>query len=133
MNEPLGVTILGSTGSIGVNTLDVLARHPDRFRVVALTANHNSEALLEQCRLYQPQFAVMADPVAARFIGGQQPRASTWRFMATMAGSWALNGFGMFSVIEKASSSWVPESCAECSAVVSPNGSSESPRRARWT
>jgi 1-deoxy-D-xylulose-5-phosphate reductoisomerase len=65
MNEPLGVTILGSTGSIGVNTLDVLARHPDRFRVVALTANHNSEALLEQCRLYQPQFAVMADPVAA--------------------------------------------------------------------
>jgi 1-deoxy-D-xylulose-5-phosphate reductoisomerase len=65
MSEPAGVTILGSTGSIGVNTLDVLARHPDRFRVVALTANRNSEALFEQCRLYQPQFAVMADPVAA--------------------------------------------------------------------
>ena len=50
---------------------------------------------------------MMADPVAARFIGGQQPRATAWRFMATMAGSWALNGFGMFSVIEKASGQWL--------------------------
>lgn len=65
MSEPAGVTILGSTGSIGVNTLDVLARHPDRFRVVALTANRNHEALFEQCRRYQPQVAVLADPGAA--------------------------------------------------------------------
>ncbi|MBZ4194383.1 MAG: 1-deoxy-D-xylulose-5-phosphate reductoisomerase [Candidatus Contendobacter sp.] len=65
MSELTGVTILGSTGSIGVNTLDVLARHPERFRVVALTANRNSEALFQQCLTYQPQFAVMADPVAA--------------------------------------------------------------------
>jgi len=50
---------------------------------------------------------MMADPVAARFIGGQQPRATAWRFMATMAGSWALNGFGMFSVIEKSSGRWL--------------------------
>lgn len=50
---------------------------------------------------------MMADPVAARFIGGQQPRATAWRFMATMAGSWALNGFGMFSVIEKTSGQWL--------------------------
>lgn len=50
---------------------------------------------------------MMADPIASRFIGGQQPRAVAWRFMATMAGSWALNGFGMFSVIEKSSGLWL--------------------------
>lgn len=50
---------------------------------------------------------LMADPVAARFIGGQQPRATAWRMMATMAGSWALKGFGMFSVIDKASGRWL--------------------------
>ena len=50
---------------------------------------------------------MMADPVAARFIGGQQPRANAWRFMATMAGSWVVKGFGMFSVIEKSSGRWL--------------------------
>ncbi len=50
---------------------------------------------------------LMADPVAARFIGGVQPRAMAWRGMATMAGSWALKGFGMFSVIDKASGRWL--------------------------
>lgn len=50
---------------------------------------------------------LMADPVAARFIGGQQPRATAWRMMATMAGAWALKGFGMFSVIDKASGRWL--------------------------
>lgn len=65
MSEPIGVVILGSTGSIGVNTLDVLARHPDRFRVVALTAHRNVEGLFGQCLTHQPQVAVMADPVAA--------------------------------------------------------------------
>jgi 1-deoxy-D-xylulose-5-phosphate reductoisomerase len=41
----IGVTILGSTGTIGVNTLDVIARHPDRFQVTALTANEDVEDL----------------------------------------------------------------------------------------
>ncbi|MET3666701.1 GNAT family N-acetyltransferase [Caulobacter sp. 1776] len=50
---------------------------------------------------------MMADPVAARFIGGQQPRSVAWRFMAAMAGSWSLRGFGMFSVIEKSSGRWL--------------------------
>jgi len=50
---------------------------------------------------------MMADPDAARFIGGQMSRAQAWRMMATMAGSWALNGFGMFSLIEKSSGRWV--------------------------
>jgi 1-deoxy-D-xylulose-5-phosphate reductoisomerase len=65
VRRPAGVTLLGSTGSIGVNTLDVLARHPDRFRVIALTANTRVEQLAEQCVRFQPQYAVMADADAA--------------------------------------------------------------------
>ena len=51
--------------------------------------------------------AMMADEEAARFIGGVQPRAAAWRGMATMAGSWALKGFGMFSLVEKSTGLWV--------------------------
>lgn len=54
------VTVLGSTGSIGVNTLDVLARHPDRFRVFALSAANNVERLREQCLAHVPRYAVLA-------------------------------------------------------------------------
>lgn len=61
----IGITLLGSTGSIGSSTLDVVARHPRRFRVVALTANRDAEGMARQCRRHQPEFAVMADPVAA--------------------------------------------------------------------
>jgi 1-deoxy-D-xylulose-5-phosphate reductoisomerase len=55
------VTVLGSTGSVGRSTLDVLARHPDRFHVVALTANRNGALLAEQCARYGAEFAVIAD------------------------------------------------------------------------
>lgn len=51
--------------------------------------------------------AMMADEEAARFLGGVQARPTAWRGMATMTGSWALLGFGMFSLIEKASGRWV--------------------------
>ena len=54
------VTILGSTGSIGVSTLDVMARHPDRFEVFALSAATQVEKMLAQCQLFAPAFAVMA-------------------------------------------------------------------------
>jgi 1-deoxy-D-xylulose-5-phosphate reductoisomerase len=57
----IGVTILGSTGSIGVSTLDVIRRHGDRFRVEALTANRDVEKLVAQCREFQPRYAVLAD------------------------------------------------------------------------
>lgn len=50
---------------------------------------------------------LMADAEAARYIGGVQTRAESWRAMATMAGSWAMNGFGMFSLIEKDTGAWV--------------------------
>ncbi|MCY4211546.1 MAG: 1-deoxy-D-xylulose-5-phosphate reductoisomerase [Gammaproteobacteria bacterium] len=62
----IGVTILGSTGSIGVSTLDVMSRHRDLFAPVALTANNNVQGLLAQCLEWRPQYAVMADPDAAR-------------------------------------------------------------------
>lgn len=54
------VAILGSTGSIGVNTLDVLARHPERFEVFALSASTRIAVILQQCVQFRPVFAVMA-------------------------------------------------------------------------
>jgi 1-deoxy-D-xylulose-5-phosphate reductoisomerase len=60
------VAVLGSTGSIGVSTLDVLARHPGRFEVAALAAASSHALLLEQCRVHRPRVAVLADPRAAR-------------------------------------------------------------------
>ncbi|MFM8333189.1 MAG: 1-deoxy-D-xylulose-5-phosphate reductoisomerase, partial [Candidatus Methylumidiphilus sp.] len=60
-----GICILGATGSIGVNTLDVVARHPDRYRVVALTANHNVDLLFEQCQAHKPGYAVLLDEAKA--------------------------------------------------------------------
>ncbi|NMQ20586.1 1-deoxy-D-xylulose-5-phosphate reductoisomerase [Candidatus Competibacter phosphatis] len=65
MSERIGVAILGSTGSIGVSTLDVLRRHPDRFRVAALTAHRDVEALFQQCLMHEPDVAVLADTAAA--------------------------------------------------------------------
>ena len=59
------VTVLGSTGSIGVNTLDVLARHPHRFSVFALSGHSRIDLLFSQCLAHQPQFAVATDPLAA--------------------------------------------------------------------
>ncbi|MCW8982933.1 MAG: 1-deoxy-D-xylulose-5-phosphate reductoisomerase [Gammaproteobacteria bacterium] len=68
MSRQRGITILGSTGSIGLSTLDVLSRHPERFKVVALTANSQVERLHEQCLKYLPQYAVMADSTAAAHL-----------------------------------------------------------------
>jgi 1-deoxy-D-xylulose-5-phosphate reductoisomerase len=60
------VTILGSTGSIGVSTLDVLARNDQQFSVYALAANRSVDKLFEQCQQFQPQVAVMLDENAAQ-------------------------------------------------------------------
>lgn len=59
------VTILGATGTIGVNTLDVISQHPHRFEVFALTANQNVDALFDQCQQFNPRYAVMLDEQAA--------------------------------------------------------------------
>ena len=62
------VTVLGSTGSIGTNTLDVIARHPDRFEVFALSASTQVDLMLAQCQQFQPRFAVMASEAHGRVL-----------------------------------------------------------------
>jgi 1-deoxy-D-xylulose-5-phosphate reductoisomerase len=62
--------VLGSTGSIGVSTLDVAARHPERFEIVALTANRDVQGMAGQCRRHRPAYAVMADARAAQSLRG---------------------------------------------------------------
>ena len=59
------LVVLGSTGSIGLSTLDVVARHPDRFSVFALAANRSADRLFEQIRQFQPRYAVLVDDTAA--------------------------------------------------------------------
>ncbi|HEX5678882.1 MAG TPA: 1-deoxy-D-xylulose-5-phosphate reductoisomerase [Alcanivorax sp.] len=62
------VTILGATGSIGRQTLDVLARNPDRYQVLGLTAGHRWRELAEHCLTWRPRFAALADPRAAEAL-----------------------------------------------------------------
>lgn len=69
MTQPLKqITVLGATGSIGVSTLDVIARHPDRYNVFALTANTNVDQLLDQVLIHRPRFAVLRDEKAAELL-----------------------------------------------------------------
>ncbi|HEY1771980.1 MAG TPA: 1-deoxy-D-xylulose-5-phosphate reductoisomerase [Gammaproteobacteria bacterium] len=62
----IGVAVLGSTGSVGVNTLDVVARHRDKFMVTALTAHRDVDGLFKQCLEHQPALAVMVDEKAGQ-------------------------------------------------------------------
>ena len=62
------LTVLGSTGSIGTSTLDVVARHPDRFEVFALSAATQVDLMLAQCAQFRPRFAVMASAPHARLL-----------------------------------------------------------------
>ena len=71
MTRPQAITILGSTGSIGVSTLDVIARHPERYTVFALTAATQVEALLAQCQRFAPRYAVMASPAHAQQLANR--------------------------------------------------------------
>jgi len=70
------LTILGSTGSVGVSTLDVVARHRERFEVVALTARRQADALFRQCLEFQPKIAVLLDAAAARDLQQRLRQAS---------------------------------------------------------
>jgi 1-deoxy-D-xylulose-5-phosphate reductoisomerase len=71
----IGVAVLGSTGSVGESTLDVLARHPERFRLVAIAANTNAAKLARQIRTWRPAYAALADEHAAaqlhELLGGE--------------------------------------------------------------
>jgi 1-deoxy-D-xylulose-5-phosphate reductoisomerase len=68
MSRPANVAVLGATGSIGRSTLDVIGRHPGRFRAFALTANTQSEELFELCAIHRPRVAVLADPQGAEAL-----------------------------------------------------------------
>ena len=65
------ITVLGSTGSIGKNTLDVVARHPDRYEVFALSAATQVDLMLQQCAQFKPRFAVMASAPHAQLLAEQ--------------------------------------------------------------
>ncbi|GAB3766365.1 1-deoxy-D-xylulose-5-phosphate reductoisomerase [Ramlibacter monticola] len=65
------LAVLGSTGSIGANTLDVVARHPERFEVFALSAGSRVEPMLQQCLRFRPAFAVMAGEEAGRALAAR--------------------------------------------------------------
>jgi 1-deoxy-D-xylulose-5-phosphate reductoisomerase len=78
-----GVAILGSTGSVGENTLDVIARHPDRFHVVALGAHRNAEKLAAQALRFNVPYAALADVAAARRLEEQlRARGAQTRVLA---------------------------------------------------
>ncbi len=82
------ICILGSTGSVGVSTLDVLARHPDRFEVVALTAHSRVDELFAQCLKWRPRFAAVPDAAQARAL--QQRLREAGRSTEVLAGAQAL-------------------------------------------
>lgn len=69
--KPQAVTVLGATGSIGLSTLDVLGRHPQRYRVHALTAHSRVDELAALCRLHRPRVAVVADAAGAARLEAQ--------------------------------------------------------------
>jgi 1-deoxy-D-xylulose-5-phosphate reductoisomerase len=74
----LKIAVLGSTGSIGANTLDVIRRHPDRFEAFALTASTQVDVMVDQCAAFQPQFAVMANEAAGRELA-RRVEGRGWR------------------------------------------------------
>jgi len=76
MSAPLQVAILGSTGSIGRSTLEVIRRHPDRFQVLALVANRSLASLAEQVAMFRPRRAVVAD--GAALAAGQNLPLANW-------------------------------------------------------
>ena len=81
------VTILGSTGTIGQQTLDVISRHADKYKVFALGANSNVDALLKQCLQFTPQIAVLLDESAAQDLRSQlKAHGSKTTVLSGMAG-----------------------------------------------
>jgi len=81
-----GLVVLGSTGSVGLSTLDVVRRNAGRFRVAALTARSNHRLLLDQCREFQPRLAALADPShLAEFEAGLRAAGLSTRAVAGAA------------------------------------------------
>ena len=87
----INVAILGSTGSIGTSTLDVIARQSERFHAFALTANKNVERLYEQCLQFLPEMAVMVDEASAYELEQRLKKNSKTSHIKVFSGSEALN------------------------------------------
>lgn len=80
------VTVLGSTGSIGTSTLDVIARHPDRFEVYALSASRQVDLMLAQCLKFNPRFAVMVQAEQGKALADKlQAHGATTRVLTGLA------------------------------------------------
>jgi len=88
---PKQVVVLGSTGSIGLNTLDVIERHPDRYRVFALTAYRQVEAMFEQCVRFSPRYVVMVERGAARTLRERLDAAGRAAGIEVLDGAGALS------------------------------------------
>ncbi len=87
MAAPQHITILGATGSIGLNTLDVVRRHPDRFSVFALTAQRRRSELLTLCLEFKPKFAVLNETADAQWLANQlQPVNPSIEVLSGVAG-----------------------------------------------
>jgi 1-deoxy-D-xylulose-5-phosphate reductoisomerase len=100
-----GLVVLGSTGSIGLSTLDVARRHPDRFRVVALAAQSNHPRLLQQCLEFLPEAAALADPrAAAALAAGVASHGLPTRVLSgpeglVEAAAWPAGGYVMAAIV----------------------------------
>ncbi|KMN31719.1 1-deoxy-D-xylulose 5-phosphate reductoisomerase [Chromobacterium sp. LK1] len=75
MTKPQGIVVLGATGSVGVNTLDVVARHPECYRVVALSGNLQVQRLFEQALQFRPAYVVTGDAASADVLRGRLDEA----------------------------------------------------------
>ena len=92
MNQSLkNITVLGSTGSIGLSTLDICRQHPQRFNVVALAANRDVEGLLSQCMEFHPEYVVMADKDSALQLSARLKEACKGECPQVLSGSEALD------------------------------------------
>jgi len=94
-----GICILGSTGTIGVNTLDVIQRHPDKYFVIALTANENVDKLYQQCLMFHPQYAVMVNEDAALCL--QEKLADTAVNTEVLSGVDALSTVSSLDIVDQ--------------------------------
>ena len=94
MSDPKRIIILGATGSIGASTLDIIRQHPERFDLVACTANTNAEGLAKICHEFRPTYAALADEASQPALASALDGAAT----KTIDGSAALNEIASLEV-----------------------------------
>jgi len=102
-----GICILGATGSIGQNTLKVIEMHPEKFHVVALTANTSVQKLYEQCEKFAPEFAVMVDERAAASLRELLEHSKLKRNITVLSGEQALAEVAALDGVDKVMSAIV--------------------------